>query len=196
MEALARDVLFHPQTSWWFTLPDVAHQVWLAHYRIPPNTATWMRPSAQPHRWEMYAQQPKGLQYTSTLIDGTASLLTAYQQSVEDMGSWSRSMECWQLEITSHGPIYDIHSPEDWYNLCVQHESRHISDDRLVPHWGEVSRHWGAVHLSFGGVLTTPHARYESDQGWTRFDTWDSEITYWLNDVGSRAEKIGHYYRR
>ena len=73
--ALARALIEHPGTAWWFDDVDLQAQTWLSvHgtpdkfiYGTPPDTMAWQQPGNPPRPWERYAQKPYGNQITSTL---------------------------------------------------------------------------------------------------------------------------------
>ncbi len=72
---LARKLLEHPATAWWFRDVNLEAQAWLSiHgtpdkfiYGIPPIVSEWRRPQNPSGRWERYAQKPLGKGCTSTL---------------------------------------------------------------------------------------------------------------------------------
>ena len=87
LKPLARTMLEHPATAWWFDPIDLNNQVWISHDKVAPDTANWQRPKSPPSRWERYAQKPRSSQnqYTSTLIENDTSLFVALDQRVGDL---------------------------------------------------------------------------------------------------------------
>ena len=101
LKPLARTMLEHPATAWWFDPSDLNNQVWISHDKVAPATANWQRPKSPPGRWERYAQKPqsKQYQYTSTLIEGDTSLFFAFDRRVGDLSLWSPPFQCWRLRL-------------------------------------------------------------------------------------------------
>ena len=96
LEPLARTMLEHPATAWWFDPINLNNQVWISHDKVAPDTANWQRPKSPPVRWDRYAQKPRSsqYQYTSTLIEGDTSLFVALDQRVGDLSLWSPPFQC------------------------------------------------------------------------------------------------------
>ena len=179
-EPLARALLEHPVTSWWFSPPDLQRQVWVARAGSAPDTAKWGKPKDPPGHWERYAQKPGGIPTSTLLGEATASILTAWEERAGDY--WcSFPLDAWLLQMPPEARIYEVDGPESWHNLCVRYPSRGDEDDRLVPNWGAAARDWDGVHLSFGGLLTCEQVRYESPAGWSQHEFWHAELTFWIN---------------
>ena len=99
LKPLARTMLEHPATAWWFDPIDLNNQVWISHDKVVPDTTNWQRPKSPPGRWERYAQKPESrqYQYTSTLIEGDTSFFVALDRRVGDLNLWSPPFQCWKL---------------------------------------------------------------------------------------------------
>ena len=194
---LARAVVEHPGTSWWFADLDLTHQVWIAHYGVPPDTKGWTPPSSPPDRWERYAQKPRGIQYTSTIQSTESSLLISNDARAGDF-MWKVPLECWNLQVHSEVRVYEIHGPRDWHELCVKYPATgSINEDqvnRLVPDWGAAASDWDAVHLSFGGLLTCEQRVYDVGGDWTKHGTWHAEMTFWLTSIDTSANRLPDHY--
>ena len=200
LRPLARAILEHPATAWWFDSPDLDHQIWIAHEGTFPITAKWECPSTPPERWERYAQKPRGLQYTSTLVDGLTSLFVAYDNRSGDLGFWPTPLPCWELRVLSNVKIYGIRGAGSWHELCLRYPakgpgSQGEQDGRLTPDWGAVAADWDGVHLSFGGLLTAEQVGNESPEGWSMLTSWDAEHTYWLGSVATMSERLPDHDR-
>ena len=200
MRPLARAILEHPATAWWFDSPDLDHQIWIAHEGTFPITAKWESPSTPPGGWERYAQKPRGLQYTSTLVDGLTSLFVAYDNRSGDLAFWPTPLPCWELRILSHVKIYEIDGPGAWHELCLKYPAERTSsqgkaDGQLTPDWGAVAADWDAVHLSLGALLTAEQVRNESPEGWSMLTFWEAEHTYWLRGVTTVSERLPDHDR-
>ena len=194
---LARTMLEHPATAWWFGPIDLNNQVWISHDNVAPDTANWQRPKSPPGRWERYAQKPqsKQYQYTSTLIEGDTSLFFAFDRWVDDLSFWSPPFQCWRLRLPPSIRVFEVHGPEDWNRLCVRYPAKGTKDGPpdlgwLVPDWGAAAEDWGGVHLSLGGLLTTEQVRYESKDGVSMLLFTESELTYWLRGFPSDADRL------
>ena len=203
---LARSILEHPGSSWWFQPPDLEHQCWIytpagLNYNTwlspagePPDTAHWRRPASPPGHWEKYAQKPLGNQVTSTLFGNISSKLMAYDEGAGDYDCIF-PLECWQLGIQQDVSVYEVHGPESWHELCVRYPAECEQDGLLVPDWGAAAEDWDGVHVSFGGLLSSEQARYESPEGWSMHNWWHSEMTYWLRSLTATARRLPNYER-
>lgn len=179
-EPLARALLEHPATSWWFSPPDLQRQVWVARADSAPDLVEWGAPQGPPGPWERYAQKPRTIPTSTLWGESTASIPIAYAERSGDY--WcSYPLACWLLEMPAEAHIYEVNGPESWHNLCVRYPATGDEDDRLVPNWEAAARDWDGVHLSFGGLLTCEQVRYESPAGWSQHEFWHAEITFWIN---------------
>ena len=194
----ARTLIEHPGTAWWFESVDLNRQAWLSVqgtpdkfvYGTPPNANGWRSPRNPSARWECYAQKPLGNQHTSTLYEPhLTSQLIAYCEWVGDYRC-EFPLAWWVMSFPQDARVFEIHSPSDWHELCVQYPARGTEDDRLVPNWGAVSEEWDGVHLSLGGLLTTEQGRYESPAGWTMLESWHAEQTYWLRSLEIDSKRL------
>ena len=143
LRVVARAVLEHPATAWWFAPLDPEHQVWISHDKGLPDTANWQRPNSPPDRWERYAQKPRTGQYqcTSTLKGEDTSLLVAVDYGVGDFNQWSLPFECWGLLVPYDVQVFEVQRPADWNRLCVRYPATGETDGPpdpkwLVPDWG------------------------------------------------------------
>ena len=195
---LARSIVEHPGTSWWFEDIDLNHQLWLAHDGVPPNTEGWTPPTSPPDRWERYAQKPYSLQCTSTLYGNTVSVLASNNMRAGPyMGKVT--LACWHVQVDSDVQVYEVHGPRDWHELCVRYPSTFFTgsydEDRLVPDWGAAAVDWDAVHLSFGGLLTCEQRVYELDGNWSKHETWHAEQTYWFTSIETLGSRLPDHHR-
>ena len=198
--AFPKTILEHPATGWWFDHLDLLHQVWIGHEGKLPITSAWDKPGSPPDGGEVYAQKPTGLQYTSTLAGGLTSLFVAYDNRTCDLIAWPTPLPCWELQIQSDVKVYEIQGPEDWHELCLRYpaagtNAQGRNDGRLTPDWGAAATDWNAVHLSFGGLLTSLQVKNESAEGWSMLTFQDAETTYWLNNVTSIARRLPDHDR-
>ena len=191
---LVEATLAYGGTAWWYAPPDLGWQVWVSHEGETSDPTQWRRPNSPPSRWERYAQKPDTLQYTSTLVDGYASLLIGYEERAGDMWPESWPLQCWLLRMPADVRIYEIHGPEDWHRLCVAYPARGSDDDRLTPDWGAASADWDGVHLSLGGLLACEQSRVESAEGWSMHESWHAETTFWLGALDAVCERMPDYH--
>lgn len=206
LKGLARSILEHPGSVWWFEPPDLDRQLWIYHPPdlsyvswlspdgAPPDTASWSRPATPPGRWERYAQKPIGNQQTSTLFGGLSSELMAYDEGAGDY-MCHFPLECWELRIQQDVRIYEVRGPDSWHELCVRYPAIDQDDGRLVPDWGAAAADWDGVHMSFGGLLSCEQARYESPEGWSMHNWWHSEGTYWLRSISATSQRLPNHER-
>ena len=195
---LTRAVLEHHGTSWWFEPIDLGRQLWIGKGiaspdTASPDTASWHPPPDPPSRWEVYAQQPAGVQNTSTLFGEHCSLLMAYDVRAGDY--WREyPLACWKLQIAPDVKVYEVLGAEDWHQLCVQYPARR-RDGGLTVNWGAAARDWDGVHLSLGGLLSGEQAGYESAVGWSLLDFWHAEQTFWFRSLESVSERLPDHER-
>jgi hypothetical protein len=62
-----------------------------------------------------------------------------------------------------------------------------------VPDWGAAAEDWDGVHMSFGGLLSSEQARYESPEGWSMHNWWHTECTYWLRSLATNARRLPNH---
>ena len=200
---LARALIEHVSTAWWFDDVDLNAQTWLSIrgtlckfiYGTPPDTAGWHRPDTPSRDWERYAQKPLGNQSTSTLYGPyLTSKLLAYDERAGDYYC-EFPLAWWSIRFLDQVSMFEVHGPSDWHDLCVKYPATGTEDDRLVPDWGAASEEWDGVHLSLGGLLTTEQNRYESPAGWTMLDAWHAEQTFWLRALRTEAERQPDFHR-
>lgn len=207
-QAFLRRMLAQPSTSWWFELMNRERQVWVSEDGSPPSEDSLITPSEPPTRWERYALKPVGGLFTSTMIGRVSPMLAAIALGVGDLrlGFGQPPYAIWRMEVDPSARIFEIHSPNDWHDLCVSYPAegnsgRHAGNEpdfsrdprRLVPGWSKVARDWDAVHLSFGGYLTSEQVRVESEHGWTYHWAWDHEATLWLRWMFTGCERLSDY---
>jgi len=200
---LARDVLTSPQAAWWFGSLDRTQQLWLSRDGSTPAPDRLNVAKGPPTPWERYAQKPAQGLYTSTLVDGTSSMLAALVEGVGDLAAafQVRPLACSRLEASPTARVFKVDGPQAWHELCVRYPARTEDglrkrllarvrllhrypaigeDGRLVPDWSAVAQGWDAVHLTLGGLLTAEQVRIESPAGWTQHQGWECEQTVWL----------------
>ena len=197
LRPLARAVLEHPATDWWFAPLDPRRQVWISHDKGPPDTANWQRPNSPPDHWERYAQKPRAgpYQYTSTLIEEDTSLFVAVDAHVGDLNLWSLPFETWEISVPKDVQVFEVHGPADWNRLCARYPAAGVSNgppdpEWLVPDWGAAAEDWDGVHLSLGGLLTAEQVRYQSEDGVSMLNFWEAEQTFWLRGFVSNIRRL------
>lgn len=130
-------------------------------------------------KWERYAQKAQSGIFTSTLIEGTASIIAAMDEQAGDY-TCDFPLAVWYLQANPASRIYEVDGPQAWHNLCSRYPAKAVDDDRLVPDWPSVAADWDGVHLTFGGLLTSEQVRVESAAGWSEHWAWHVEQTLWL----------------
>ena len=203
LRVLARAVLEHPATGWWFAPLDPEHQVWISHDKGPPDSANWQCPNSPPDQWERYAQKPLIEQYqrTSTLVGEDTSFFVAVDGYVGDLDIYTLPFECWELLVDHDVQVFEVHGPTDWNRLCVRYPARGTTDgappdpEWLVPDWAAAAEDWDGVHLSLGGLLTAEQVRHQSKDGISMLNFWQAEQTYWLRGLASNARRLPDHER-
>ena len=191
---LVESTLAHDGTAWWYEPLAPERQVWVAHEGETPEPSDWKRPNSPPSRWERYAQKPLGLQYTTTLHQGYASLLIAYENRAGDLWPQSWPLQCWGMRMPADVKVYELNGPQDWHRLCVAYSAHDFDDGRLVPDWGAASADWDGVHLSLGGLLSCEQRRVDSAEGWSMHEFWHAETTFWLRALDATCERMPDYH--
>ena len=209
-EVFLREILAQPSASWWFEPMDREGQVWVSRDGSPPSEDSLVTPSGPPTRWERYALKPVGGMFTSTMIGDISPMAATIDFGVGDFRPWygEPPYAIWRMNVDESARIFEIHDPDDWHLLCVNYPAegnsgRHAGNEpdfsrdpgRLVPDWFQVARDWDAVHLSFGGYLTSEQVRVESEHGWTYHWAWDHETTLWLRWMFNGHERLEDYRR-
>jgi hypothetical protein len=111
----------------------------------------------------------------------------------------------WRLQVPHSARIFEIDGPLAWHDLCLRYPAKGIrdrsrpdfsgDDGQLVPNWSAVAADWDAVHLTFGGLLTSEQVRIESAAGWTYHWDWDAEQTMWLRWLFTASERMPDHER-
>lgn len=207
-EAFLHQMLAQPSTSWWFAPMDREEQIWISEDGSPPSEDSLITPSEPSTRWERYALKPVGGLFTSTMTEGISPMLAVIDLGVGDLrpAFGEPPYRMWRMEVDPSARIFEIHGPNDWHRLCVEYPAEGNSGraagnepdfsrdpGKLVPDWSQVAREWDAVHLSFGGYLTSEQVRIESEHGWTYHWAWDHERTLWLRWMFSGYERLADY---
>ena len=205
-EAFLREILSQPSASWWFDPIARDRQVWVSKDGSPPSKDSLITPSEPPTGWERYALKPGRRLFTSTQIGDVSPMVAAIDFGVGDlrMGDEDPPYAVWRMEVDQSARIFEIHGPDDWHTLCMNYpaegSARNEPDfsrdpGKLVPDWSQVARDWDAVHLSFGGYMTSEQVRVESEHGWTYHWAWDHEATLWLRWMFNGYERLKDYRR-
>ena len=75
----------------------------------------------------------------------------------------------------------------------IRDDSAFRIDNWLTPDWYAVANDYDAVHLTFGGLLTSDKVRVESYEGWSMTRLWDEEQTLWFRWMFSDSERLPDY---
>ena len=203
---LARQILAHPDTSWWFTPLDTGSQIWVSQDRNPPteqpSEPSWIHADTSRSLWAFV---------TSTHINNTASMLAAVDLQICDVGYGYGTgydgppFAVWHMKPAPGMRIFEISSPHAWHELCVRYPLRKKFDlndfarlaldaidvgSYMEPDWAKVAEDWDAVHLTLGGLLTSHQVPVESQAGWTYHYGWDAEQTRWLRWAFTEHKRI------
>ena len=122
-----------------------------------------------------------------------------------DYGSRRPYLEFWRLDVRDAARIFKITRPLAWHDLCVRYPANgtgeHCQPDfsgdpgQIVPDWSAASVDWGAMRLTFGGLLTSDQVRIEPSAGWSYLWGWDVEQTMWLRWTFSESYHMGNHER-
>ena len=196
---LARALLEHPNSDWWFSPLDRSCQVWISRDGKTFLDMAWQPASEGSKAWEQKVQKPLRRISSSTLKGSASSEMIAYDLQVGDHFA-GFPLTVYQLVIPETYRVFEIHCPAEWHNLCFSYpapgkdqSSRH--DGRITPDWNAVSMDWDGVHLSFGGLLACEQARYERDGTWSMHQFWQAELSFWFNTDGITAIELPEYAR-
>ncbi len=188
---LAISIVTHPDFSWWFAPVDRSRQIWISFGGSAFSEQQWRAQSHDALGWERKTQKPYQRLCTSTGYEATSSLLTAYDMWVGDH-ICDFPLVCYRITIPDDYRVFEVHGPEDWHRLCLEHPARR-RDGRLTPDWSSVAQVWDGVHLSFGGLLSCEQAEYEGSGAWSKHGSWQAELSYWFRTEGIVAEKLADY---
>ena len=209
LKPLARALLEHPATDWWFGPVKRDAQVWAANYFNPPATPTRAKfapPTARLNRRGQTESRPFGGLYTSTLMDGITSLFVDVDMRASDICTiFGDPIASWKMRAREDARVYEITGPMDWHALCLRYPARGYAghpqetqahrlypltrldadapvdeDSFLTLDWPAAAEDWDGVHLTLGGLLTADKVRVASAAGWTMLAFWDIEQTIWL----------------
>lgn len=206
-EAFLSEILAQPSASWWFEPMDRESQVWVSRDENPPSKDSLVTPSEPPTRWERYALKPVDGLFTSTMVGDISPMAATIDFGVGDFRPWYEDppYAVWRMNVDASARIFEIHGSDDWHRLCVEYPAEGNSGrnepdfsrdaGRLVPDWSKVAREWDAVHLSFGGYMTSEQVRVESEHGWTYHWAWHHEATLWLRWMFNGCERLEDYQR-
>lgn len=217
LKPLARAILEHPGSDWWFAPIDRKAQVWAARAEnasAAPTQARFASPSN--NRWATWENRPnKGGLYTATLFDGETALFAALDSGVSELSvDFKSPAACWRLIASESARVYEITSPMDAHELCARYPTRGRScgdylrlfpvkriepnadtDEKsfLTVDWEAAAKDWDGVHLTFGGLLTSDSVRIASSAGWSMLMFWDLEQTLWLRWAFDTVERMPDY---
>lgn len=182
----------HRMDCWWTSL-DRDHQIWASSTAHPPDQSLLVPDLSQMHA---EASKPHNAFWTCTFSDGLTSPWLRWGEHYHNYD------HAWQLVVSDTARVAEIHSPEDWRNLCLAYpaeepgyrftpsQERSAVDARLDPAWTAVARDLDGVHLSMGGLLTAQDVPCAFGGIVTELRGWDLESTIWLRWVFDSVEGI------
>ena len=175
---MAEQILSQPAAGRWFAPFDREAQ-WAVEdpgEEITPDSIS--TPTSPPDAWELYAQKPADVVYTSTVVGNTCSVLAAMEHGAGDIYARGPIARV-RLVASDLARVYEVTGPLDWHQLAVRYPAQD-EHGRLVPDWGRFAADWDAVHLTLGGLLTATYVGVESAAGWSELQGWDAEMTAWV----------------
>ena len=84
LEELARQILTQPSAEWWFGPLDRIAQWVIVPRGTKMEPDELLTPSSPPTDWELYAQKPEQVDYSSTVAGNTCSILAAMEHLAGD----------------------------------------------------------------------------------------------------------------
>lgn len=204
---LSRAILEEPEASWWFDPPDLRHQlcVWLLDQESSPDPSVIRSSGRATDRFERYAQKPRTV-WTSTLVSGEACMRTFIDADAGDWVVRDYPLRQWHLSAGPSARVYEVTGPDTWHALCLRYPVR-VGDtarsfqgkwpdpERLTVDWQAAAKDWDAVHLTFGGLLTSEQVPRETAEGWSVMWGWASEMTVWLRWAFDSVERLPDHER-
>ena len=188
---LARAILENPLADWWFAPLARDRQAWVSNDSTTPSPTSFVLPTGPLSGWERYAQKSAAGLYTSTLTDGTSSVLSVLDEGGTDL-RLDFPVACWRLHVGDSARVYEVNGPLRWHELCVRYPAIR-EDGRLTPDWPAVASDWDGAHLTLGGLLTSEQVRMESKEGWSQLWGWDVEQTLWLRWVFKGIDRLADH---
>lgn len=190
LRPLADEIAYASVTAWWWESPDLEAQHAVLSRREGRDRVR-AAPDPGIGRWELYAQMPYDAIVTSTIRGGTSSLCAAIAAPLEDYDDVEWVTLCKAL-VPVGVPVFSIHGPRDWHELCLA-SPVYVTDNPLhvramTPDWVDVARRFSAVHISFGGWLSTRWRVNESAGHTSLLWTWNNEQTIWLRRIVTLTE--------
>ena len=225
LRPLARAVLEHPASDWWFAPVMRNAQLRAADkYGDPdeaPTPSNFIVPEFESLRRCGFDDRPYGGLYTSTLLDGMTSLFAEVDDRTTDLAiHFQHPIACWKMRARGDVRVYEINGPMDWHALCLRYPARGIAgpphetelhrlspltrldadapideDSFLTLDWAAAMNDWDGVHLTLGGLLTADKVRVASAAGWTMFRFWNIEQTLWLRWAFDGVERMPDHHK-
>lgn len=136
LKPLARAILEHPGSDWWFAPIDRKAQAWAARVEnasAAPTQARFVSPSN--NRWVTWDNKPrKGGLYTATLFDSETALFAALHSGVSELSiDFKCPVVCWRLIASESARVYEMTSPLDLHELCARYPARGNGRGRYLP---------------------------------------------------------------
>ncbi|NQW17450.1 MAG: hypothetical protein HQ478_08180 [Chloroflexi bacterium] len=173
---------------------------------MAPEQSSFVAPTSPLDGWERYAEKPRDALFTSTIIDGSAAIFVGIDETVAEIGLGFQPppYAVWKLTPERSARVVEVDGAKAWHDLSVRYPTAGSNESgtpdfsadegRIVPNWALVANDWDAIHVSFGGLLTSEQVRVESAAGWTYHWSWNIEQTLWVNWVFQTVDRIPDHH--
>lgn len=206
LRPLVTAVVTDPRTAWWWAPLDRDAQLALTE---PGVDIAVTEPVGPVERWEVYAQRRAtgGLETSTELPAGQPRGIRSglHAQLATGGSDWNPQypLHPTRLHVAPDARVYEITSPGDWHRLARSYgdSATYTGIDAgllsvagvehgIAPTWSAAAADWDAVHLTFGGFLTSLHVPVTTGGVTTTLWSLDSERTLWLRDVFTARDDL------
>lgn len=206
LRALVTAVVTDPRNAWWWAPLDRDTQLALTEPGVELVVTEPVGPAAS---WEVYAQRRAagGLETSTELPAGAVPTIRSglHAQLAAGGSDWHPEYPLRQtrLHVDPTARVYEVNSPGVWHRLARAYtdpaassgSDRNLADCAGIEHgpgptWSAAAADWDAVHLTFGGFLTSLYVPVTTGGITTTLWSWDSERTLWLRDVSTARDTL------
>lgn len=205
LRPLVTAVVTDPRTRWWAPL-DRDAQLALTEPGVDIAVTELV---GRVERWEVHAQRRAtgSLETSTELPAGQRRGVRAglHAQLAAGGADWNPRypLHPTRLHVAPDARVYEITSPRDWHRPARSHgdPATYTGTDAsllsvagvehgIAPTWSAVAADWDAVHLTFGGILTSLYVPVTTGGTTTTLWSLDSGRTLWLREVFTAREDL------
>lgn len=205
LRALVTAVVADPRNRWWWAPLDRDAQLAVTESAVELVVTEPVGPA---ERWEVYAQRRGGVRLeTSTELPAGAqpSIRSGLHAQLAGVSDWSPAYPLCQtrLHVAPTARVYEVNGPGDWHRLVRTYtdpathtgSNPNLLDSAGIengpaPTWSAAAADLDAVHLTFGGYLTSLYVPVTTGGITTTLWSWESERTLWLRDVFTARDTL------